>query len=158
LKRERGPRRSHASGKTETALARSTVPQGHLQRKNMKTLIGALALTAAIVAGPVLAQDTDGPPPSAPPALASVPTIDVIHSREARDGARIQQAVDAGDLSPGEAHRIGEELRNIRTQEAELAQRDGADLNATDRQFINDRLDQLGRSIHWIRVREQDRW
>ncbi|MGC1304670.1 MAG: hypothetical protein WA840_20050 [Caulobacteraceae bacterium] len=126
----------------------------------MKALLGALALSTALAGSAVRAQDMGAPPPP-PPAggdLAGVPSIDVIHAREARDGARIQGAVDAGDMSPNEAHRVGEELANIRTQEAELARRDGADLNATDRQFINDRLDQLGHSIHWIRTREADRW
>jgi hypothetical protein len=126
----------------------------------VKPLFAALALAATLGAAPAFAQ-SDAPPPPPPPQggdLAMVPDIDTIHSREERDGARIQHAVDAGDLAPGEAHRLREELVNIRTQEAELARRDGAELNATDRQFINDRLNQLGHTIHWVRTEADWTW
>lgn len=126
----------------------------------MKPLLAAAVLAATLVALPALAQD--GPPPPAPPPqggdLATVPDIDGIHAREDRDASRIQHAVDADDLSPGEAHRVREELANIRTQEAELARRDGPELNATDRQFINDRLNQLGHTIHFMRAESDWSW
>lgn len=127
----------------------------------MKSSLAALALTTSILAivpaAAALAQDA---PPPVPPNgdIATVPSIDDIHMREQRDRLRIDNSLAAGDMSANEAHRVMEELANIRTQEAELAHRDGPDLNPTDRQFINDRLNQLGQSIHWIRVRAEDRW
>lgn len=126
----------------------------------MKSLFAAIALTTTLAAAPAFAQP-DGPPPPPPPQggdLATVPDIEGIHAREDRDGARIQRAIDSGDLTPGEAHRVREELANIRTQEAELARRDGPELNATDRQFINDRLNQLGRTIHWMHSQADRSW
>ncbi len=124
----------------------------------MKQLFAVLAMTTALGAAPAFAQDAPPPPPPSGGDLAMVPDIDTIHTREDRDGARIQHAVDAGDMSPGEAHRVREELANIRTQEAELARRDGPELNATDRQFINDRLNQLGHTIHWMRTEADWSW
>jgi polyhydroxyalkanoate synthesis regulator phasin len=127
----------------------------------MKSSLMALAFSTSILgfipAAAALAQDA---PPPVPPNgdIATVPSIDEIHMREQRDRLRIDNAMAAGDMSANEAHRVAEELANIRTQEAELAHRDGPDLNPTDRQFINDRLNQLGQSIHWIRVRNEDRW
>ena len=122
----------------------------------MKVLLACLAAASALISAPAMAQDEAPPPPPVSGELMNIPTIDLIHDREGRDGARIQAAVDDGDLAPGEAHRVREELTNIRTQEAELAQRDGPALNATDRQFINDRLNQLGHTIHWMRAQSAD--
>ncbi len=119
--------------------------------------ISTTILGSALAAG-AFAQDMPPPPPPTGGDLANVPSIDIIHDREHRDAGRIQEAAAAGDMSANEAHRVVEELANIRTQEAELARRDGPDLNPTDRQFINDRLNQLGHSIQWIRVRAEDRW
>jgi hypothetical protein len=127
----------------------------------MKTmLLGTSIAFGLLCAAPAFAQDAgSAPPPPAGADLAGVPSIEMIHAREDRDGMRIQNAASDGDLSPNEAHRVREELANIRTQEAELAHRDGPDMTATDRQFINDRLNQLGQSIHWIRTRaEAARW
>jgi hypothetical protein len=128
----------------------------------MKSSLAALAFSTSILAlapaAAALAQDTPPPVPPTGGDLATVPSIDEIHMREQRDRLRIDNAMAAGDMSANEAHRVAEELANIQTQEAELARRDGPDLNPTDRQFINDRLNQLGQSIHWIRVRNEDRW
>jgi hypothetical protein len=95
-------------------------------------------------------QQAGAPTTAAPPA-------DALHARAAHAEDRINAGLQAGDLSPVNAHKALEELANIRTQENELATRDGG-LNDTDRQFINDRLSQLHRGITWLKNNEAYGW
>lgn len=121
--------------------------------------LAAGASVLALAATAAFAQTEGGmAPPPAPAANPTVPTLDVVHARMDRDEERIAHGVQDGSLNDTEAHRVHEELVNIRTQEAELAKRDGVQLNDTDLQFINDRLDQLGHSIHWLRTRPELAW
>jgi hypothetical protein len=99
---------------------------------------------------PPASQQPGAPTTAAPDAAA-------LHTREARAEERINAGVESGALTPGEAHRALEELANIRTQEQELATRDGG-LNDTDRQFINDRLTQLHRGITWLKDNDAYVW
>jgi hypothetical protein len=70
---------------------------------------------------------------------------------------RINNGAADGSLTRAEAHRVLEELANIKTQSAELVTRDGS-LTSTDAQFINDRLNTLSRQIHWARTNDANRW
>lgn len=118
------------------------------------TVAAAAAASLALAAGQTAAAQEPAPPPPAsqqPNApTTEAPDANALHARQARAEERINAGVESGALTPGEAHRALEELANIRTQEQELATRDGG-LNDTDRQFINDRLSQLHRGISWLK-------
>jgi hypothetical protein len=123
--------------------------------------VAAAAASLALMDSPaVRAQEPAPPPPASQQPNApttSAPGAEALHSREARAEERINAGVESGALTPGEAHRALEELANIRTQEQELATRDGG-LNDTDRQFINDRLSQLHRGISWLKDNAAYSW
>jgi hypothetical protein len=128
------------------------------------TLITVAAATAASLAlfggQAVRAQEPAPPPPASQQPGApttAAPDAAALHAREARAEERINAGVESGALTPAEAHRALEELANIRTQEQELATRDGG-LNDTDRQFINDRLTQLHRGISWLKNNDAYVW
>lgn len=125
------------------------------------TLMTAAAASLALCGGlAARAQEPAPPPPASQQPNApttEAPTADALHTREARAEERINAGVDTGALTPGEAHRALEELANIKTQEQELATRDGG-LNDTDRQFINDRLSQLHRGITWLKNNAAYSW
>ena len=122
-------------------------------------LIASAAAALCLSAAGAYAQTEGGMTPPPPPAAnPTVPTLDGYHARLDRAEDRIAHGVQDGSLTDTEAHRVHEELVNIRTQEAELAKRDGVSLSDTDLQFLNDRLDQLSRSIHWLRTREGAPW
>lgn len=121
--------------------------------------VAAAAASFALAGAPAAGAQEPPPPASMQPGAPTTdaPDAQALHAREARAEERINAGVDTGALTPGEAHRALEELANIRTQETELATRDGG-LNATDRQFINDRLSQLHRGISWLKNNDAYAW
>ena len=66
----------------------------------------------------------------------------------------LQQRIDRGaahhHLNRTEANRAQNELQRIREMTGTMRARDGGTLNDTDRTYIQDRLDQLSSSIHWM--------
>jgi hypothetical protein len=130
-------------------------------KTSLMTTAAAVA-SLALATGPAARAQEPAPPP--PPAsqqsgapTTEAPDADALHARQARAEERINAGVESGALTAGEAHRALEELANIRTQEQELATRDGG-LNDTDRQFINDRLSQLHRGISWLKDNQAYSW
>ena len=120
--------------------------------------ISVIALGAAATPRLLLAQE-EAPASVAPgaPNADAVPSADQIDARMAHAEDRINAGASDGSLTGLEAHRVLEELANIKTQSNELASRDGS-LTPTDRQFINDRLNTLSRQIRWARNNAADRW
>lgn len=126
----------------------------------MITVAAAAAASLALTGHPARAQEPAPPPPASQQPNApttEAPDANALHARQARAEERINAGVESGALTAGEAHRALEELANIRTQEQELATRDGG-LNDTDRQFINDRLSQLHRGISWLKNNQAYAW
>lgn len=124
------------------------------------TVAAAAAASLALTGHAARAQEPAPPPPASQQPNApttEAPNADALHARQARAEERINAGVETGALTGGEAHRALEELANIRTQEQELATRDGG-LNDTDRQFINDRLSQLHRGISWLKNNQAYNW
>ena len=66
----------------------------------------------------------------------------------------LQQRIDRGaarhHLNRTEATRAQNELQRIREMTNEMRTRDGGTLNDTDRTYLQDRLDQLSSTIHWM--------
>jgi len=108
-------------------------------------LVVALAATALTSAAPALAQP-HGPPPGGP--------VQPGHGfREQLEGleGRVQQGIRMGQIDPGEAGRANRELASIRAEMESLRARSGGELSDMDRGRLQQRLDALGRSIHWMR-------
>ena len=63
--------------------------------------------------------------------------------------ARIRAGVDHGDLSRREAAQAYRDLADIRRTTMDLRQRDGGDLNPTDRDYLQGRLDMVGQNVRW---------
>lgn len=108
-------------------------------------LVVALAATALTSAAPALAQPY-GPPPGGP--------VQPGHGfREQLEGleSRVQQGIRMGQIDPGEASRANRELASIRSEMESLRARSGGELSEMDRGRLQQRLDALGRSIHWMR-------
>lgn len=115
----------------------------------MKTMIAALLCASALgSAAPVLAQPY-GPPPGAPvgPAMAGHDLRGQLDTLE----RRIQDGDRAHQLDRGEFDRATRELNNIRDSERNMRFRNHGDLNDVDRGMLQQRIDQLSRSIHWMR-------
>lgn len=114
----------------------------------MKTLIAlALCASAVSVAAPTLAQPY-GPPPG------SRGVVEPGHGlREQLDTleGRVQEGIRAGQIDRGEADRANRELASIRGEMARLREANGRDLSDMDRGRLQERLDALSRSIHWMR-------
>ena len=66
----------------------------------------------------------------------------------------LQQRIDRGiarhHLNRIEGRRAENELQRIREMTGQLRTRDGGALNDTDRTYLQDRLDQLSSTIHWM--------
>jgi len=114
----------------------------------MKSLIAlALCASAVSVAAPALAQSY-GPPPG------SHAVVEPGHGlREQLDTleGRVQEGIRAGQIDRGEADRANRELGSIRAEMARLREANGRDLSDLDRGRLQERLDALSRSIHWMR-------
>ena len=108
-------------------------------------LVVALAATAMTAAAPALAQPY-GSHPGGP--------VQPGHGfREQLEGleARVQQGIRMGQIDPGEASRANRELASIRGEMEDLRARNGGELSEMDRGRLQQRLDTLSRSIHWMR-------
>lgn len=132
-----------------------------LRRSQAKAMTVVLALacgtTMAIATPHAQAQDTPASVAPGAPSADAVPTQDQITARMDRAEERINHGAEDGSLTRGEAHRVLEQLANIKTQSNELVTRDGS-LTPTDAQFINDRLNTLSHQIHWARNNDNYRW
>ncbi len=133
-----------------------------LDRKSPLAFIVVVALScgAGLALNAPVADAQDAPPASLAPSAPSpdaVPTVEEISARMDRAEQRINNGAADGSLNRVEAHRVLEELANIKTQSNELSTRDGS-LTPTDRQFINDRLNTLSRQIRWARNNDANRW
>ena len=115
----------------------------------MKPLFAALFATGVLVAGaPALAQP-QGFPPGPPPGPA-FPGQDI---RQQVDDLqrRIDDGVRQGQIDPGEHDRAQSELNGIRDEDRRMHMRSGGPLNDMDRGVLQQRIDHLSRSIHWMR-------
>ncbi|MDB5725424.1 MAG: hypothetical protein JWQ16_2178 [Novosphingobium sp.] len=67
----------------------------------------------------------------------------------------LQHRIDAGradrSLNQREGIRAQADLRQIREVAAQMRERDGGSLNATDESYVQGRLDNLSRQIRWDR-------
>ncbi len=116
----------------------------------MKVTIAALLCASALgVAAPVLAQPY-GPPPGAPvgPAMAGHDIRGQLETLE----RRIQDGDRDRTLDRGEFDRAMRELNSIRDQDRDMRYRNHGDLNDYDRGVLQQRIDNLSRSIHWMRT------
>ncbi len=115
----------------------------------MRTAIAALLCASALgVAAPVLAQPY-GPPDRMPagPAMAGHDLRGQLETLE----HRIQDGDRSGQLDRGEFDRATRELQNIRDAERNMRARNGGELTDVNRGMLQQRIDQLARSIHWMR-------
>jgi Spy/CpxP family protein refolding chaperone len=102
----------------------------------MKTLVtAALGALAFAVAAPALAQ----------------PTGWDIDRREHWMADRIQRGEADGSLDHHEARRVRGELDSIRAQEDRMRMHHFGHLDDGDRVVLENRLDDLGARIHWLR-------
>jgi hypothetical protein len=108
-------------------------------------LAGALCATALCAAAPALAQ-----PPGAPLAGQVQPGRNLREQLDALDH-RIQDGIRAGQIDRVEADRATREVASIRLEQERLRARGGGQLSDIDRGRLQERLDSLGRSIHWMR-------
>jgi hypothetical protein len=112
----------------------------------MKTLIAAaLCATALATVAPALAQPYQRPAPGGvEPGHAFREQLDALD-------ARVQQGVRAGQIDRGEADRATRELASIRGDMARMRDAGGGQLSDMDRGRLQERLDRLSQSIHWMR-------
>ena len=71
-----------------------------------------------------------------------------IDAREAEQQRRIQQGINSGALTPGEAARLERRESSIERQEQRMRARDGGELTRRDREVLNERLDRTSRAIY----------
>jgi len=113
----------------------------------MKTLIAvALCATALSSAAPVLAQ----PYPQRPAPGGVQPGHGFREQLDALD-ARVRDGIRTGEIDRGEADRATRELGSIRAEMERLRAANGGPLSDMDRGRLQERLDNLSRSIHWMR-------
>jgi hypothetical protein len=110
------------------------------------TLRAVLAVSALALAAPIAAQPPAGWDKEA--FWAGAPAG--IGERMTFLQARIDRGIARGRLNRTEAARAENELQRIRETMGTMQTRDGGTLNDTDRTYIQDRLDQLGSTIHWM--------
>jgi hypothetical protein len=105
-------------------------------------LFAAAAALAAPVAASAQAWDSATFWHDAPPAAWD--RIDFLQHR-------IDRGREDGSLNRHEAIRAEADLHQIHDMAAQMRDRDGGTLNATDESYIQGRLDNLGRQIRWDR-------
>ncbi len=112
----------------------------------MKPLLTALLCAGALsaVTAPAMAQSYD---PPVGPAMAGHDLRGQLETLE----HRIQDGDRAHQLDRGEFDRATRELNNIRDTERDMRSLHNGDLNDYDRGVLQQRIDQLARSIHWMR-------
>jgi len=71
-----------------------------------------------------------------------------IDQRESNQQARIQQGINSGALTPGEAGRLEHREQSIANQEQRMRARDGGELTAKDRAVLNNRLNRTSNAIY----------
>jgi hypothetical protein len=108
-------------------------------------LAGVLCATALCGAAPALAQ-----PYRPAPAGQVQPGHNLREQLDALDH-RIQDGIRAGQIDRGEADRATREVASIRQEQERLRAQGGGQLSELDRGRLQERLDSLGRSIHWMR-------
>jgi hypothetical protein len=106
---------------------------------------GVLCATALCGAAPALAQ-----PYARPPADQVQPGHNLREQLDALDH-RIQDGIRAGQIDRVEADRATREVASIRQEQERLRAQGGGQLSELDRGRLQERLDRLGRSIHWMR-------
>jgi len=112
----------------------------------MRSLIAAaLCATALTCAAPALAQPYSRPAPG-----GVQPGHGFREQLDALD-ARIQQGIRAGQLDRAEADRANRELASIRGEMERMRAASGGPLSDMDRGLLQERLDRLSQSIHWMR-------
>ncbi|HLZ75810.1 hypothetical protein [Phenylobacterium sp.] len=112
----------------------------------MKSLfVVALAASALTSAAPAMAQQFQ---PSAGGPVQ--PGHGFREQLEMLEG-RVREGIRAGQIDPGEAARANRELASIRGEMENLRSRSGGELSDMDRGRLQQRLDGLSRSIHWMR-------
>lgn len=118
----------------------------------MKTLIAAaLAATAlTAISAPAMAQPY-GPPPPAPEYGPQHPGAMNIDQRIDWMQGRINHGRMDGALDPREAERCQAELNSIRSEVKRDRLHHWGQLRGGDRQHLEQRLDQLSATIHWMR-------
>jgi hypothetical protein len=110
---------------------------------NLRALLAAsvFALAAPIAAQPPAGWDKEAFWAGAPAGLGERMSF-------------LQERIDRGaahhHLNRTEAARAQNELQRIREMTGTMRARDGGTLNDTDRSYLQDRLDQLSSSIHWM--------
>jgi len=113
----------------------------------MKSLIAlALGATALSFASPAASQ----PPRVIPGASAVQPGHDLREQLDTLD-RRVADGVRTGDINRGEFDRASRELGSIRTEMERLRGQGGGRLSEMDRGRLQERIDALSRSIHWMR-------
>jgi hypothetical protein len=108
-------------------------------------LFAAIPIIALSPQAAALAQ------PYAPPAVA--PGQD-LRQQEAGLEARIRDGVNRGQIDGSEADRAFQRLNSIRDQERQMRQQNGGALSEVNRGMLQQRLDELSRSIHWMRTND----
>jgi hypothetical protein len=104
---------------------------------------GALCATALCGAAPALAQP--GPPAAqVQPGHALRQQLDALEQR-------IQNGIRSGEIDRGEADRAMRQVASIRQEQDRLRAAGGGQLSEIDRGRLQERLDNLSRSIRWMR-------
>lgn len=112
----------------------------------MKPLLAvALCATTIALGAPAVAQPYErGPAAAVQPGHALREQLDALDRR-------IQEGIRAGQIDRGEADRATREVVSIREEQDRMRARNGGELSEIDRGRLQERLDSLGRSIHWMR-------
>jgi hypothetical protein len=113
---------------------------------NSFTLRAVLAASVFALAVPIAAQPPVGWDKEA--FWAGAP--DGIWERVGFLQQRIDRNIAEHHLNRTEGARAQNELQRIREMTGQMRTRDGGELSDTDRTYLQDRLDQLGSSIHWM--------
>ncbi len=110
----------------------------------MKSILAAaVAATALMGATPLLAQPYGHP-------AAARPGHDLRDQEQALE-TRIRQGIQQGQIDRVEADRAYRQLAYLRDHERDLRVRAGGVLTEADRVVLQQQLDQLSQSIHWMR-------
>lgn len=116
----------------------------------MRTLLAvALCATALSSAAPVMAQAYDRPPPTDRATGSVQPGHDFREQVDALN-ARVQEGIRTGRIDRGEADRANREIVSIRSEMERMRADGGGRLSDMDRGRLQERLDGLSRSIHWM--------
>jgi hypothetical protein len=100
-----------------------------------------LVLSAAILMGCALCTSSHAQVPGSTTGAG-------IDQREANQQQRIQQGINSGSLTQGEARRLEHREQSIANQEQRMRARDGGQLTARDRAVLNNRLNRTSSAIY----------